>query len=138
MGDDGIGVTVADRLVGEPLPAGVAVVEAGTIGLGLLDLWRGYERVWLVDAVRMGRSPGSWRWLDAADLLRLEPGGFDAHAGLAGALQLAMALDALPKEFSLLAVEPGSVARRMGLSMAGRHGVAAALAELRRRLACGA
>ncbi|ORJ58716.1 hypothetical protein B5V00_11480 [Geothermobacter hydrogeniphilus] len=137
MGDDGIGVAVAERLAGERLSPGVAVVEAGTVGLGLLDLWRGYERVWLVDAVRMGRSPGSWCWLDAADLLRLKPGGFDAHAGLAGALQLAMALGALPPGFGLLAVEPGSVERRMGLSMAGCRGVAAALAELRRRLECG-
>jgi len=137
MGDDGIGVAVAERLAGEDLPAGVRVVEAGVIGLALLDLWENVARVWLVDAVRMGLEPGSCRWLDKGAIGDMEGDALDAHAGLTATLQLAMALERLPRDFRLLGVEPAAVERRMGISEAGRRGLETALRELRQAIAAG-
>ncbi|MDN3655240.1 hydrogenase maturation protease [Ferruginibacter paludis] len=50
MGDEGIGVHVANRLQQQSLPPGVDVVDGGTGGFHLLGYFEGYETVILVDA----------------------------------------------------------------------------------------
>lgn len=60
-GDDGFGVAVAQRLQDDGnLPAGVDVIETGTGGLAIVQqLMDGYQGLIVVDAVDLGRSPGS-------------------------------------------------------------------------------
>lgn len=60
LGDDGIGIAVAKALEGKVSGADVAV--SAMIGLDLLDLMAGYERVFLVDAMcTKGGDPGEVR-----------------------------------------------------------------------------
>ncbi len=60
LGDDGIGVWVADALSRRwSFPAGVTVLEGGTLGLDLLPSLDGVERLLLIDAVRLGLAPGA-------------------------------------------------------------------------------
>ena len=58
--DDGFGGEVARRLEGMELPAGVAVMDAGTGGLDLAyEVMRGYDGLVLVDVSRQGGEPGT-------------------------------------------------------------------------------
>jgi hydrogenase maturation protease len=50
MGDEGIGVHVAEALLKRPLPAHVDVLDGGTGGFHLLEYFELYKTVILVDA----------------------------------------------------------------------------------------
>ncbi len=109
MGDDGVGVLAIQRLLARPdLPPGVAVVDGGTAGLGLIPLIEGYRRVVLVDAVLMGEPPGTvrrFRWHEANVAGHERP--LSLHqSDLADALALAEALGCLPPEVIVFGVQP--------------------------------
>lgn len=60
MGDEGVGVHVANRLLKENLP-GVDIVDGGTGGFHLLGYFEEYETVILVDATLDNRAIGTIR-----------------------------------------------------------------------------
>ncbi len=71
MGDDGVGHRVISELAARDLPAGVRVEECGSDSLVLPGLWRGEERVWIVDAVVGGNPPGTIHYLDHEEVMSI-------------------------------------------------------------------
>lgn len=62
MGDEGIGVHVANTLMSENiLPAGVDIMDGGTGGFHLLEYFEAYEIVILIDATLDDQPVGSIR-----------------------------------------------------------------------------
>lgn len=61
MGDEGIGVHIAERLGIEELPKGVDVVDGGTGGFHLLEYFEQYPNVILIDATLDSNPPGTIR-----------------------------------------------------------------------------
>jgi hydrogenase maturation protease len=60
MRDDGFGSAVAQQLTERELPAGVAVMDAGTGGLDLAyEVMRGYDALMILDISRQGGTPGT-------------------------------------------------------------------------------
>lgn len=59
MGDDGVGVRVAEELLGRDLGPDIEVVPGGTAGMALSHHFRDAEAVVVVDAISVGDSPGS-------------------------------------------------------------------------------
>ena len=59
MGDDGVGVRVAEELLGRDLGAGVDVVSGGTDGMALTSHFTDVETVIVVDAIAAADTPGS-------------------------------------------------------------------------------
>ena len=59
MGDEGAGVRVAETLLATVLPSHVEVVEGGTGGFHLLELFDHYEQVIIVDAALDSKPPGT-------------------------------------------------------------------------------
>ena len=59
MGDDGVGVKVAEALSRRDLGPDVAVVSGGTEGMALAHHFRESDRVLVVDAIATGDAPGS-------------------------------------------------------------------------------
>ena len=59
LGDEGVGIHAVRELEKRALPSHVDVIDGGTLGLGLLDLMKGYEWVVIVDAVDAGDEPGT-------------------------------------------------------------------------------
>ena len=64
MGDEGVGVHVAQRLAGYELPPGVDVVDGGTGGFHLMGILEQYEVVVLLDATIDGRPAGTIRLME--------------------------------------------------------------------------
>jgi len=111
LGDEGIGVRVAEELRGLELPSGVDVIDGGTAGLGLISLMEGYQRVIIVDAADMGRPPGSVvRFTPTEVQFRTVEAPLSLHQiGLGGVLALAEALGISPGELVIIGVQPGQV-----------------------------
>jgi hydrogenase maturation protease len=107
--DDAVGLVVARRLQGV-LPGDVEVLERAGEPTGLIDAWEGADAVWLVDAVSSGAAAGTVHRLDAseqplpAELFRAST----HHVGLAEAVELARALDRLPRHIVLYGIEGAS------------------------------
>jgi hydrogenase maturation protease len=59
MGDEAVGVHVAQSLEARDLPAGVSVVDGGTGGFHLLSCLTDYDPVIVIDATMDGRPPGT-------------------------------------------------------------------------------
>ena len=118
MGDDGIGVRVAEELSSLELPDGVTVVEGGTAGLSLLGLMQGQQRVIIVDAVDMGRSPGRLvRFTPSEARFQATEGPLSLHQiGFGEVLALAEALEVAPAELVIIGIQPSRIEGGVGLS----------------------
>lgn len=115
-GDDAAGLLVARALAGR-LPCSVEVYECGGDLLNLIEVWRGADRVVVVDAMLSGLPPGTVHVLEpasaaAAANLPLSNHGF----GLSEAIALARALDALPRRLVIVAIEGTGFEAGGGLS----------------------
>ena len=137
--DDGAGAAVlaglAEQFAGD---ARVRLVELDGESVRLVQAWEGSGVVWLVDAVRSGRLPGSVHEVDATQLADLDDSGRRLGGGhlmgLAEAVDLARALDLLPRVLRVLGIEGVDFDHGEGLSEVVRRGVAEAVAVLRRDL----
>lgn len=144
-GDDGAGPAVAKALAAEPLPAGVRVIEVGIGGMHLVqDLLPGVDLLIVVDAVDLGRTPGTVvvQRPDVLDVTTLTAEArrdelADMHlATPARALMMARALGVLPASTWLVGIQTrDTAAARHGLSQVTTEAVPAAVREVRRLLA---
>jgi hydrogenase maturation protease len=111
-GDDGVGVR-AIRAVKERFEAhsGLAIVDGGTSGLGLLSHLEGRNSVLCVDAVLFGKEPGYIGILeDEAIPATFGPAKISLHhVGLPEVLAAARLLHTLPRQICLIGVEPQSL-----------------------------
>jgi len=102
-GDDGAGVLVARRL----RELGVEAVEQTGESFSLIESWRGFEHVILVDATAAEGNPGKIRiWNAHTD--RLPENAFlcSTHAfGLREAVELARAVNGLPPILLVYGIE---------------------------------
>lgn len=102
-GDDGAGLMVAELLAGH----GLDVVRCDGEPVSLLELWRGFESVVIIDAVS-GAQPGrTWRLhADAEELPVIFAGQTSTHLlGLGEVIELARTLGRLPARLTLIGIE---------------------------------
>jgi hydrogenase maturation protease len=118
LGDEGIGVRVVEELKGLELPDGVAVVEGGTAGLGLIGLMEGYQRVIIVDAADMGYSSGHVvRFTPSEARFKTVEAPLSLHqVGLGEVLAVAEALEMAPPELIIIGIQPGRIEEGAELS----------------------
>jgi hydrogenase maturation protease len=99
MGDEAVGVHVAQSVAEQPLPPDVTVVDGGTGGFHLLSCLTDFDPVVIVDATMDGRSPGTVSVTEpryASDF----PRSLTAHdIGLRDLVESAALLAPLPKIF---------------------------------------
>lgn len=117
MGDDGVGVRVAQELGRRGLPPDVSVVEGGLLGVDLLFELEDAAAAIIVDAAHVGADPGTVRVLSVDDM-RLA--GLDrlggAHAvGVDQVLTMLQVLGHQP-ELWLVCIQPASLGPGEGLS----------------------
>jgi len=105
-GDDGVGRLVARRLDAQGA-AGLLVVEHAGDAAGLLEWLTGPEAVYLVDASKTGKRPGTISRFDVArtELPRVTFGCSTHGLSVADAIELARALGRLPRRCVIYAIE---------------------------------
>jgi hydrogenase maturation protease len=116
-GDDAIGRIVAKRLK-EKLDRYATVVEEPGDGTRLLDIWRGSELTVIIDAVLSGAEPGHIHRFDAQES-PLPAGLFhdSTHSfGVPEAIELARAMNQLPKRIIIYGIEGECFDERANLS----------------------
>jgi len=123
--DDGIGCCAAEALEKLALPDNVQVLDGGTPGVGLINLFEGRERVILIDAAEMGRDPGTvvrFRPEDVA--LTGSVDRFSLHrSGVTDSLSLAWRLGIPLPEIVVFGVQPARVGWSAALSPAGQAAI---------------
>ncbi len=125
QGDDGVGCRVAEALAKQTLSEDIEVMDGGTPGVGLVNLFEGRRRVVIVDAVEMGESPGQVRQFESQDVVFAGSSArLSLHrSGVADALALARALGIALPEIIVLGVQPAYVGWSTSLSTAVRAAV---------------
>jgi len=120
MSDDGIGVRVIQQLSARfRFPAGVALLDGGTLGLDLLPRLEGVERLLVVDAVDIGKPPGTLARLSGDDVpIVLETKVSPHQMGLKDLLAVAMLQGFAPQEMVLWGVQPEKIEMGVELSPA--------------------
>lgn len=118
MSDDGIGVRVVQRLLEKyRFPPEVAVVDGGTLGLDLLPMLEGVEKLLLVDAVETDADAGTIVRISGQEIPVAMKNKLSAHqAGLQDLLLLAELQGCLPSEMVLLGVRPEAIGIGLELS----------------------
>ncbi|WP_046729462.1 hydrogenase maturation protease [Streptomyces humi] len=131
-GDDGIGPAVVEALRGL-VPDGTVLAVSDGEPARLLGLWQGADTVVVVEALRTRPArPGELHTLTAAEAAGHLRGAASTHAfGLGECLALAKALDRLPQQLVVHAVEVTDMELGARLSEAVR----CALPELTDRVA---
>lgn len=118
--DDGVGAAVVEQLRRlRPAPP-IDLLAASGEAADLLERWRGRDLVFVVDAVVSGAPAGSVQrvtWTDGGAATAPLPPRLSSHGlGVADALALGRALDALPRTVVLFAVEAADLGDGAGLS----------------------
>ena len=115
--DDAVALEIGERLRAT-LPDEVDVVLHEGEPTALLDDWDGLDAVWVVDAVSSGANPGMIHRFDAgedavpAELFRTST----HHLSLAEAVELARALERLPRRVVVVGIEGATFGVGEGLS----------------------
>lgn len=117
--DEGVGPAVVDRLTeGKTLAPGIQAVDAGTPGVGLLEIARGADRMVVVDAMRTGGAPGTIHVVEPGRLRSLgQEAELSLHGvSMLGVIRLAEALGERLPEIAIVGVEVEDVGWGEGLS----------------------
>jgi hydrogenase maturation protease len=131
-GDDAAGLVVARALRAR----GVEAVEPEGEPVALLDAFAGHDEVVLVDAVRSGVTPGTVHRVDVstAPLPAELEGAPSTHTlGLGEAIELARALDRLPRRVVVFGIEGERFAAGTELSPAVAAAVEPLIEEILRK-----
>lgn len=118
LGDEGVGVRVAEALEERELPPWVEVISGGVAGHRLMDWLEGVHKAVIVDAAKMGKPPATVvRFRPEEVTSRGAPARLSLHEGdLLGALKLAESLGIRPKEVVVYGVQPARMDPGMTLS----------------------
>ena len=109
LSDEGVGVHAARLLQSDPrVPAGVTILDGGTIGLELIPYASDASRVLLLDAMNSGKAPGTLARMTGRDLLGTT-GGWSAHQlGVADLIAALFLVSTSPQDIVVLGVQPGN------------------------------
>lgn len=118
MGDDAVGVLVAQRLQqGYRFADNVEVLDGGTLGLDLLPRLENITHLIMVDAVETGKAAGTCVRLCGQDLpIALQTKISPHQMGLKDLLAVSELMGHSPKEMVLIGMQPGSIEMEIGLT----------------------
>ncbi len=109
LADDGVGVHAARRLQDDPrLPAGVSILDGGTMGLELGPFVSDASRVLILDAVNTGEAPGTLTRMTGRDLLGTPRGRSVHQLGVADLIATLTLASTKPQEIVVLGLQPAN------------------------------
>jgi len=104
--DDAIGIITARKLKEKNIP-GIDIIEHDGDGAELMEVWKSYKNVLIIDATSIGNSPGDVKRIDAAK--NKLPKGINAHSShlfnVAEAIETSRILGKLPDRCIIYGIE---------------------------------
>jgi hydrogenase maturation protease len=111
LSDDGVGVHAARKLQDDPrLPAGVSIIDGGTMGLELGPFVSDASRVLILDAVNTGEIPGTLTRMTGRDLLGTSRGRSVHQLGVADLIATLALTSTRPQDIVVLGLQPANTA----------------------------
>ena len=117
--DEGFGVHFVRYLQEEFIfPPHVELIDGGCAGLGLINIMRGFEVVYLFDIFQASEPPGTLRVFDWDTIENMEDQQLATvhQLGVKDALQIARFQGVVPRYFRAFAVVPQDLSTGIGLS----------------------
>lgn len=111
LSDEGVGVRAIEAMRERyDFPESVEFIDGGTMGLDLLPFIEGKDRVLIIDAVNIGKPPGTIAVIEGADIPKFLSMKLSVHQiGLPDMLSAAKLMNILPKEMCLVGIQPNSL-----------------------------
>lgn len=107
LSDDGVGVHAARLLQEDPrVPAGVVILDGGTIGLELLPYVVDASRVLLLDAINSDAAPGALARMTGQELLSTKTGRSVHQLGVADLVAALALVSTQSQEIVVLGAQP--------------------------------
>ncbi len=107
LSDEGVGVHAARLLESDPrVPAGVTILDGGTLGLELIPYASDARRVLILDAMNSGNAPGTLARMTGRDLLGTTAGRSVHQLGVADLIAALFLVSSDPQEIVVLGVQP--------------------------------
>ena len=107
LSDDGVGVHAARRLQDDArLPAGVTVLDGGTLGLDLAPFVSDAARLLFLYAANSGEAPGTLTRMRGTDLLSATRSWSVHQLGVADLIAALTLLSSKPQDIIVLGVQP--------------------------------
>ena len=106
--DDGVGIHALQYFESHHADAGVSCLDAGTVGLALMDRLSNLHGLVAVDAMRLGKVPGTVTVLEGEEMDRhlLNHHGSVHELGLSDILDALRLCGDLPAHRALVGIEP--------------------------------
>lgn len=109
--DDGVGIHALDFFSRVNPFDDVTCIDAGTVGLALMDRLFDLDGLVALDAMRLGKTPGTVTVLEGSDMddhLRNHHGSVH-ELGLSDLMDALRLSDDLPAKRALIGIEPGDI-----------------------------
>jgi hydrogenase maturation protease len=118
LSDEGAGLRVVEKLATTyELPERVQTLDGGTLGLDLLYYLEGVENLLIIDAVEMGKEPGTLLRLEGDEVPSFLSVKISPHQiGIPDMLFAAKLRDLYPRNVVLWGVQPGVLETGLELS----------------------
>lgn len=105
--DDGVGVHAVRELLREPWPEDVTLLDGGTFTHDVFYLFKGYDRLLVLDIVHAGGEPGSLYRLSEEQLVHKESRRLSIHdIDLLDSLRMAEQLHGSKPDMVIVGMEP--------------------------------
>lgn len=105
--DDGVGVHAVRELLREPWPEDVTLLDGGTFTHDVFYLFKGYDRLLVLDIVHAGGEPGSLYRLSEEQLVHKESRRLSIHdIDLLDSLRMAEQLHGSKPDMIIVGMEP--------------------------------
>ena len=109
LSDEGVGVHAARLLDSDPrVPAGVTILDGGTLGLDLIPYASDASRLLILDAMNSGKPPGTLARMTGRDLLATTAGRSVHQLGVADLIAALFLVSSHPQEIVVLGVQPAN------------------------------
>lgn len=120
MSDDSLGVRAVQELQARySFPDGVMVVDGGTLGLDLLPMLEGVDKLLIIDAIDMAAAPGTVFRLVGEEVPRAFASKLSVHQmGLQDLLAVAELQGHVPRQLVVWGAQPAVIEMAMQLSPA--------------------
>ena len=109
--DDGAGIHALNRFAGEHADEDVDCIDGGTVGLALLDRLSAHDGLIALDAMILGKKPGTVTVLQGEDMdthLRNQRGSVH-EVGLSDLMDALRLRGELPDHRALIGIEPANM-----------------------------